>query len=94
VPRKSKAILDEEADYAILGDILKDSTLPAYQRLKTGGTRNAIRRTQAKRLAEKADRAAKRKAAEPPVYHSVLPNNFRGPPPGFVQRLEDRSSRS
>jgi len=37
MPRKSKAILDEEADYAILGEILKDKTLPAYQRLKAGG---------------------------------------------------------
>ena len=43
MPRKSKAQLDEEFDYALLGVILADPNEPADIRVKAGGTRSRIR---------------------------------------------------
>jgi hypothetical protein len=84
MPKKSKATLRDEAIAAELEKFAFDTTKADYIRVKALGTLNAIRERQDRAKAEKQARAAARRAAEPVVYHNVLPNNFRGPPPGFV----------
>jgi hypothetical protein len=80
MPRKSNAQLDEESDYALLGEILADTNEPAYIRVKAGGTRSRIRRDRAKLMAEKAAASAERREqrkADQPVL-SWLPGRGEG----------------
>jgi hypothetical protein len=87
MPRKSKATIEDLETIALAKAIAFDPLKPDYIRAKALGTYNAMRQRMERQRAEKADRAAAKRAERDKAnyrYPSILPDNGRGPPPGFV----------
>jgi hypothetical protein len=78
----------EREDRQRIADIklkLADPALPLYRFAKLQGTLSGLQDKQDRRIAErKAKLEADRKAARPTPNWNVLPDNNRGPRPGFV----------
>jgi hypothetical protein len=83
MPRVSQADRLERDLTDRLRAMIADRLTPQYVVAKSIGTLATLLKRRDKRLAEKAARSAARKAAEPKTYPCVLPDNRRGPPPGF-----------
>ena len=79
MPRKSKADLLESRMIEELEAKAFNPDTPPYVQVKAMGTLTTLLRRRDRRMAEKVARSASRKAAQPVVYHSALPDNGRGP---------------
>jgi hypothetical protein len=79
MPRPSKARLAIEAHLQRLEAIIEAPGTPEYVRQRAISTVLRQRRMDERIASEKRAAAAKRKAAQPVVYPSVLPSNGREP---------------
>jgi hypothetical protein len=79
MPRKTKEDLRQERMIQELERLAFDPDQSSSARARYMGTLNSLNRQRAKQKADKQAAARARKAAQPVFFHSVLPENHRGP---------------